>query len=722
MGTSSPFAGAGELRAAYDAVDWASTSIGAPETWSTTLRQALDLSFGTGFGIMIAWGPELVMLYNAGYVPLIGDKHPAALGSTVREVFPESWEQLAPLFDDALAGRSVDFEGMPLMMQRRGFLEETYWTFSYSPVRGDDGAVHGVMDITTEATRQVIDHRRLELLNRLGDLATDLDAAADLPQRALSLLGTVPLDLPAADLQLTDPQHRPATARALPPPPEPLRRRQVLVADGGAGDGGGAGGGGRLAWVRVPGAPGGEDFGVLAVRLSDHLPLDATYLDFLRLIASTVGDALSVVTSYEAEKHRADLQAWQARRLSGLVAVASALPDAEDEEGVLAVLTGGAASLLGADGVVLGVVIDGTPGASGVPGGGDPALPRTAVPALAVLGDELDPAADVLPAAVAGTPVVSAAEFPGTAVAWPLRLADRTVGALGLSWREPRPISPEDRDLLTALAASTAQAVDRVAARRAEREAADAVRSLAETLQRSLLTSAPRPEHLDIAVRYLPAAEHAQVGGDWHDAFLTASGTACLVIGDVTGHDQDAAAAMGQVRNLLRGIGYSLEVSPAAALAALDRAMRDLGVGALATGVLATVEPLETAGTWRLRWSNAGHMPPLVVSPDGGVELLRTSPDLLLGLDADAVRADHVHGLPAGATVLLYTDGLVERRGASIDEGLSWLAQTAAEFAALGPAELCDAVLGMVGGHAEDDVAVLAVRVRPEPVIVVGLS
>jgi serine phosphatase RsbU (regulator of sigma subunit) len=81
------------------------------------------------------------------------------------------------------------------------------------------------------------------------------------------------------------------------------------------------------------------------------------------------------------------------------------------------------------------------------------------------------------------------------------------------------------------------------------------------------------------------------------------------------------------------------------------------------------------------------------------------------------VRADHVHGLPAGATVLLYTDGLVERRGASLDEGLAWLAETAAELADLTPEDLCDRFLQLVAGHAEDDVAVLAVRVRPEPVV-----
>uniref|UniRef100_UPI003D7DEC33 PP2C family protein-serine/threonine phosphatase n=1 Tax=Kineococcus sp. SYSU DK016 TaxID=3383137 RepID=UPI003D7DEC33 len=481
----------------------------------------------------------------------------------------------------------------------------------------------------------------------------------------------------------------PPPAHVLPPAPEPLRPRQVLVReDGGAGP---------LAWVPIPAALDGGSPGTLAARLSPHIAPDATYRDFLRLVTATVGDGLSAAASYEAERRRADLQAWQAQRLGGLVAVAQALPDVDAEVDVLHVLGRGASALLGADGVVLGV-LEPDPDGTG---------------RLDVLGDASDPAADALAGALRGVPVVDADA--GTA-AWPLRLTDRTVGVLGLSWRRPRELRPEDRDLLTALAASAAQALDRVRARRAEREAADAVRSLAETLQRSLLTSAPQPEHLEIAVRYLPAAEHAQVGGDWHDAFLTASGTACLVIGDVTGHDQDAAAAMGQVRNLLRGIGYSLEVSPASALSALDRAMRDLGVGALATGVLATVEPVEGARAWRLRWSNAGHPPPVVLTPDGRVEVLRTDPDLLLGMDAGFQRADHVHGLVPGATVLLYTDGLVERRGASIDDGVDWLVRTAARFADLGPDGICDAVLAEVSGHAEDDVAVLAVRVRPEPV------
>ncbi|WP_432514245.1 SpoIIE family protein phosphatase [Kineococcus sp. SYSU DK001] len=672
-----PFGSAEELRRAYEAVDWAATPLGDPASWPQALRRALELALETRFPVFIGWGPDLTMVYNQAYADIIDDKHPSALGRPTREVWAETWDELGPLFASALAGDAVWFEDLPVTMNRSGFFEETYFTFSYSPVRGDDGRIAGVLDIATETTRQVQDHRRLELLTRLGDLASELQPPAELARKALDVLATAPLDLPDVDLQLPgEPSH-------LPAPQRPLAPREVLVRDQPDGH--------RLAWVRIPAALGGQSPGVLAARLSDLVPVDAAYRDFLRLVAATVGDALSAAASYEAERRRADLQQWQAQRLAGLVAVAQALSTVDGEDAVLRVLGRGAVGLLGADGIVLGLLGD-----AGVQ----------------VLGDADDPAAAALDAAFGGTAVLD--DDPTTA-AWPLWVGDRVIGALGLSWRDRRHLGPEDTDVVTALAASTAQALDRVRAARSERAAASAVRAMAETLQRSLLTAAPRPEHLEIAVRYSPAAEHAQVGGDWHDAFLTAAGTACLVIGDVTGHDQDAAAAMGQVRNLLRGIGYSLEVSPASALAALDRAMRDLGVGALATGILATIEPLETSSHWRLRWSNAGHMPPLVISPDGSVEVLRTNPDLLLGLDAEFVRADHVHGLPPGATVLLFTDGLVERRGASVDDGLAWLARTAGTFAGMDPAEICDHVLGLVDGHAEDDVAVLAVRVRSEP-------
>jgi serine phosphatase RsbU (regulator of sigma subunit) len=174
---------------------------------------------------------------------------------------------------------------------------------------------------------------------------------------------------------------------------------------------------------------------------------------------------------------------------------------------------------------------------------------------------------------------------------------------------------------------------------------------------------------------------------------------------------------MAQVRNVLRGVAHCRQGSPAAVLTALDEAMRDLAVDTLATAVMGTVEqrPEDAArGLRLLRWSNAGHPPPLLVSPDGEVTVLQDEPDLLLGLDPTTPRADHVHVLLPGSTVVLYTDGLIERRGVSIDQGIDWLVRTVADAAPLPLEEFCDRLLAELCGAVEDDVALLAVRAHPE--------
>ena len=304
-------------------------------------------------------------------------------------------------------------------------------------------------------------------------------------------------------------------------------------------------------------------------------------------------------------------------------------------------------------------------------------------------------------------------------VAWaavPLRVGDRVLGSLTASWSTPQAFTAEDRELVAAFAAQCAQALDRLLVRQAERRSATATRRIAEALQRSLLTEPPQPDHLQIAVRYLPAAAEAAVGGDWYDAFLV-EGATSLVIGDVAGHDQDAAAAMGQVRNMLRGVAHLKKAPPAAVLTALDEAMTSLAVGALATAVLAQVEqsPDDAAlGLRLLRWSNAGHPPRLLLEPEGTATLLSTDPDLLLGLDPSSPRCDHTQVLRPGATVLLYTDGLVERRDAPLDEGLEWLRRTVSALAHGSLDELCDGVLAAVGDALEDDVALIALRAHPE--------
>ncbi|MCB7137072.1 SpoIIE family protein phosphatase [Cellulosimicrobium marinum] len=245
-----------------------------------------------------------------------------------------------------------------------------------------------------------------------------------------------------------------------------------------------------------------------------------------------------------------------------------------------------------------------------------------------------------------------------------------------------------------------------------------AQRGLAEELQRSLLTALPEPDHLHLVARYAPAAATgAQIGGDWYDAFLVGDGTTCLVIGDVSGHDLHAAVSMAQVRNVLRGGAHAVAQSPAGILGALDRAVHDLAIRTVSTCILAKVEQTGAdaeLGLRRLRWSSAGHPPPLVLHADGRVETLRRPADLPLGLRADAPRQDHEHPLPPGSTVLLYTDGLVERRGESLLVGLERLRRTTEEHAHLPLDALCDRLIAELAAGAEDDVALLAVRFHPE--------
>jgi serine phosphatase RsbU (regulator of sigma subunit) len=292
----------------------------------------------------------------------------------------------------------------------------------------------------------------------------------------------------------------------------------------------------------------------------------------------------------------------------------------------------------------------------------------------------------------------------------PLLVRGECLGCLAVSWVAERTVAADELELLESLAAQCAQALDRLLALEAERRAASEVARMSETMQRALLTEPPQPAGLRIAVTYSPAAQDAQVGGDWYDAFVV-RGATCLVVGDVSGHDRDAAAAMSQLRNLLRGIVYAVDRPPAGALATLDQAVHDLQEGTLATLVLAEVEPLDDgSGGHRLTWSNAGHLPPLLVRPDGSVQLLEETADLMLGVVPDAVRHDHAITLEPGSTVLLYTDGLVERRDQSLEVSLDELTRAVRYLGTLPLGELCDAVLELLPGDIEDDIALLALR------------
>jgi hypothetical protein len=502
------FERAGALRPVYEAVDWSLTPLGPTDTWTPALRNALDLALGTRFAVTLFWGPEFVLLYNEAYVQMIAEKHPRSLGSRAKEVFPEAWDAIGPLMESVYAGSGATWvEDALVRLDRSGFLEDCYFTFSYSPVRGPDGEIQGVMDIATETTTRVVVGRRLELLTLLAERVGAVDQVADLGPAALEVLGRDTPDLPEVEL--------------LPPGTHTADPRD-LAEDGH----------GRLV-VPLPGSDATVQGSALRVRPNPGLRRDEGFDDFLRLLAATLGRAMDRILAIEAE------------------------------------------------------------------------------------------------------------------------------------------------------------------------------RSFSAALQVSLLTQPVATPGLDLAVRYVPAVEVAQIGGDWYDAFRLPDGSLSVVVGDVAGHDQDAAAAMAQLRNLARGVAYSLPGSPADVLNRIDRAMEGLGIDVVATVVMLHIDGDDVGVA---RWSNAGHPPPVVVAPDGTARLLATKPDLLLGIDPELPRADHAVGLEPGTMLVLYTDGLVERRGASIGDGLDWLVQAVEGRPGLSADDMCTFLLDQVAGSAEDDVALLVLR------------
>jgi serine phosphatase RsbU (regulator of sigma subunit) len=242
-------------------------------------------------------------------------------------------------------------------------------------------------------------------------------------------------------------------------------------------------------------------------------------------------------------------------------------------------------------------------------------------------------------------------------------------------------------------------------------------RQLAEGFQRSLLTEPQQSDHLEIVVRYVPAAEAAKVGGDWYDAFVVPGGATVLVVGDVVGHDTMAAAAMGQLRSLLRGIAVATRAGPAELLRQVDAAMVTLGAPTIATAVVARLEPSTAEhgrGPTRVTWSNAGHPDPMILRADGVVSRLADDrPDMLLGVRADARRTESTVTLDHGTTLLFYTDGLVERRTRPVRDGMASLHDLLGQLHRLDLSALTDEILDrMLLAHPEDDVALLAVRLR----------
>ncbi|MFC5673678.1 PP2C family protein-serine/threonine phosphatase [Streptomyces incanus] len=288
----------------------------------------------------------------------------------------------------------------------------------------------------------------------------------------------------------------------------------------------------------------------------------------------------------------------------------------------------------------------------------------------------------------------------------PLMVRDTVYGDLYIADKmDGTPFDDDDEGLLTALASAAGVSLEN--ARLYEH-----LKRAAEHFQRRMLPVLPDLAPLQAAARYEPASELPRLGGDWYDAMVLPDGATCVVVGDVTGHNVEAAPLMGQIRNMLRAIALDRCGPPDQVVSRLDRALTMFADLPTATLVFGRIERSGgEGGQYTFGWSNAGHLPPLLVGADGGTRYLAPARHgIPVGIEASVPRFSHKHPLPPCSTLLLFTDGLVERHDQDIDIGLDDLAEQAARLATAPLEELCDALISRSRQVFDDDVAVLALR------------
>ena len=471
------------------------------------------------------------------------------------------------------------------------------------------------------------------------------------------------------------------------------------VPAGAAGDGDAAErerrGGDRLRFV-----------GAATRRIARGMDLDETVLGLCRASVPAYSDAILVYlrdplpVGDERPTGPVVLRLRRSDRIpddpTAMVAAASAANERTHPDGETAAAA--------ATGPSLSAVSDGTAGATEyvevLSGGPLAEVLRGVRPVFA----DAPAARDALPELLGTDPGVPSGH---RAILAPLRGRRRVIGAAVFLRRPERPaFEPDDLLIAAQLATHTALGVDKAVLY--GREA-----YIADELQRTMLPDElPQPTGCHLASRYLPAAETARVGGDWYDAIPLPGSRVALVVGDVMGHSMTSAAIMGQLRTTAQTLA-GLDLPPQEVLHHLDEQAQRLGSDRMATCLYAVYDPV----AHRIVIANAGHPPPVLLHRDGRAEVLRIpagAPIGVGGVDFEAVELD----APAGATLLLYTDGLVESRQRDVWTGIEHLREKLTATARLtrpdasAPLEpLCDEVLDILGpGDRDDDIALLAAR------------
>jgi serine phosphatase RsbU (regulator of sigma subunit) len=286
------------------------------------------------------------------------------------------------------------------------------------------------------------------------------------------------------------------------------------------------------------------------------------------------------------------------------------------------------------------------------------------------------------------------------------------VGGLNMYGEAPAAFSEASRRSAEVFARHATLILSQLQQLNNERAARAREYEVAATLQRSLLPTLPVVPGISSAARYLVSQEHAQIGGDWYDLFPLPDGATGIAIGDVMGHDVAAAAAMGQLRSVLRSYAYEGH-SPAVVLERMDRLVQGFEMAQAATTLFGRLLRDDAGAT--LLFANAGHLPPIVRLPDGTVQQVTRGRSPLIGVlqPGERPRDEAALSLPEGSMLLLYTDGLVETREREYDTGIDLLCEALSSLdRRAGPDEACEALLhALINDRQEDDVALLVVCV-----------
>ncbi|MFG1651203.1 SpoIIE family protein phosphatase [Micromonospora sp. NPDC049275] len=310
------FAGGGELGERLRAFDWSTAPLGGPSGWPVALSSAIGMMLSSSSQIVMFWGDDQLAFYNDAYRPTIGSKHPQVLGQPARHHWAETWDVLGPLLDGVRrTGLSYRGENHPFLLDRSGFVEQTYFDVSYDPIRGADGSVSGVYCIVNETTGRVVGERRLRALSELGAELAEMSTAGELGRTAADVLARHSADVPFALVYLADSAGRLALTGASGVDPTAVGVSPdtfaELVAEGSpatievsrllaqrpadAAD---------VALV-LPVKAANDTVGALVVGVARLLPLGDEYRDFLDLVAAQISRAVGTQRAYEQERARA---------------------------------------------------------------------------------------------------------------------------------------------------------------------------------------------------------------------------------------------------------------------------------------------------------------------------------------------------------------------------------------------------------------------------------